>query len=149
VILVAATAATLIVQNYRERAVRLEQEQAERQQIMQRFARLEQMYADAASSGERSRPAQPGATAVSSNVQIPETRDPKVTAENAAARAEAIQHANALVDSAIQSGQWSRADVIAFNTATYRLSGEEQAEIMARLAVAINADQVQVDFNRR
>jgi hypothetical protein len=64
-------------------------------------------------------------------------------------RVEGLRAGNAIVDQAIADGLSSVSDFAALGAATRELSGEERAQIMARLAVAINADRVRLDQSRR
>ena len=53
-----------------------------------------------------------------------------------------IASADAMVDQAIQTGQWTRLQARDLGDLTADLSAEERGRIMARISAAINADQI-------
>jgi hypothetical protein len=69
--------------------------------------------------------------------------------EKRAAREEGLRAGNEMVDQAIAAGVWNPSDFAALGAATRELSGEERAQIMARLSAAINADRVRFDRSQR
>jgi hypothetical protein len=143
VVLAAATVATLIVHNSREQTARFEQVQDQLQQLVQHMGKLEQALANTAGRSEHS---QTRASVVTAPVtSAPAGKAATATPENDAARQEGFQAANALVDQAIQSGQWGSAELLAFGAAGHALSGDEQTAILARVSAAMNRGQVRFD----
>jgi type II secretory pathway pseudopilin PulG len=152
--IVAATAATLLIQSSREQAASLEQARSQHEELMQRLARLEHMLA--ATSADPSDAlhtfVSQGSNSAAVSARERSTKDAEaadIDAQRLAEHAARIQAGSAIVDHAIQTGQWSLANIAAFGSATSALSGEETAAVMARLSVAINADQVQLDMRPR
>lgn len=60
----------------------------------------------------------------------------------------AIAEADALVDQGLQSGHWSRRQADELGEAVAHLDVKEQGRILARVAAAINAGEMQMDPRR-
>jgi len=65
-----------------------------------------------------------------------------------ATQADDIAAADAMVDLALQSGHWSRAQANELTAAVSDLDVKEQGRILARISAAINAGQLQVELPR-
>lgn len=68
------------------------------------------------------------------------------TARFDARQAQAIASAESMVDRAVNSGQWTRAQASELNAAIADLDREEQGRILARISAAINEDRLQVEL---
>lgn len=154
--LVAATAATLVIQYSRPHDASVEQAVAKRvgvgphleQRAEQRLVRPPSR--SEAASAEKRRGLVP-AHSLRDDASARDGASKEVVAEASPdeKRAEhdaAVQAGNAIVDRAIQSGQWRSIDYAMFNAATYMLSGEEQADIMARVSGAITRGEVRFEM---
>src|SRR5882724_8543006 len=145
-------AATLIVHSSHERTEALEQAveqgRAQHEELMRHLGRSEQMLSIAQ---DRDITPAVGQTPMSAGA-VSASREgsaASATPEKRAAREEGLRAGNEMVDQAIAAGGWSPSDFAALGAATRELSGEERAQIMARLSAAINADRVRFDRSQR
>jgi hypothetical protein len=67
-------------------------------------------------------------------------------AERRKTAAQASLAANTLVEEALQARQWSRAQQHEFNLVASDLDGDEHARLMARVAAAVNRDELQIEL---
>ena len=79
-------------------------------------------------------------------VAQPATAASRDGTDDEAEQARAINSADALVDRAIQSGQWTHEQAKELVAATAGLPAKEQGRIHARISAAINAGQLQVEL---
>jgi len=146
VLIAAVTAATLVVRGQNERIAALERARAEGGELVRHLDTIEKMLAialdrDGSSAAHSARNATSSGNAPRepSAASAPQTH---LSPEQRAAHEEALRAGNAIVDRAIAAGLWNPTDFATLGAATKDLSGEERAQIMARLSAAINADQV-------
>jgi hypothetical protein len=146
-------AVTSLMRSPREHAAGLEQSGAQQEELTRRLDRLGELLTAAAGRGEAPQPAAPqGAGSNAAASRSSSTKDAaksEDSPEKRAQHAERLQTANTMVDHAIQTGQWSITDMAALGAATDGLSREERDQLMSRLTVAINSDQIRVDMRRR
>ena len=151
-ILAAAAVVTFLILSSRERAANFEQTRSQHEELTHRLARLEQMLAaiPADRRDAKHTAASEGLPSCSASTRERSTKGTTAAAATDASkiaeRSERIQAGSAVVDHAIQAGQWGPADIAAFGSATSGLSGEETADIMVKLSAAINANQVRLDM---
>ena len=113
-------------------------------QLNQRLDTLQRSLDALAPSRTQQSPS--SAAAVGHVAQLAAPIEPNSIVDAAAdARGEALRAGNAIVDRALQSARWTIDDVARLSTATATLSGQDRAEIQARLSAAINQDRLQVD----
>jgi hypothetical protein len=144
-------AATLVVRMSRERSAAVDQARAQHEELVRHLERIEKTLSVALERDtiaaaeyeeyEMSTSARSVPHAGSTNGA---TKADAISA-NRAALGEDMHEANAIVDRAIATGFVSGSDFDAFGTATRELSGEQRAQIMARLAAALNAERVQFE----
>ena len=144
----AMAATTLIVHSSHERTEALEQARAQHEELIRHLGRIEQMLSVAQ---DRDTTPAAGQTHMSTGALSASHEGSAASAapEKRAAREEDLRAGNEIVDQAIAAGVWSPSDFAALGGATRDLSGEERAQIMARLSAAINADRVRFDQSRR
>jgi hypothetical protein len=145
--LVAALSAISVIQISRAQA------RAQHGELIQRLERLETMLA---ATGDRSETAHagisqgsPSGSAVLCDNTKRDVEKADISPEKRAEHAQILQAGNDIVDRAIQSGQWSSADMGTLLAATNGLSTNERGDIVARLSAAINAGQIHPDMRRR
>lgn len=77
---------------------------------------------------------------------------PRTPAEQAAeaerqkAAEQASVTANAMVDQALQVGQWTKAQQLEFNLVAADLDGDEHTRLLQRISAAINRDELQIEL---
>lgn len=144
-VIAVAIAAAICVRDSQQRAAFLEQQHAQNQQLMRHLDELEQRLALV-----ESRKVSPVgvSTTVASASSAATGKLPAASPEKTPEHEQSIKESNNIVDTAIQSGTWTRNDLMQFTLASRYLSGEESAAIMSRMSAAINADQVKIDFRR-
>jgi hypothetical protein len=162
VLIVAGTAATWLARDARSRRDHEEQDRALHAQLIERLDRMDH------SISVMSEGALAVATRVAQNrdapaigpSQIPPAGAPAqapaaTSVETAAARAPLspeqethLRTGTEIVDRALAAARWSDEDRDALNVATVTLPGERRAELMARVAAAINRDQLRVETTR-
>jgi hypothetical protein len=148
-VVAAMTAATLIVHSSRERTEALEQARAQHEELVRHLERIEQMILIVRNRDTTLAADQPHVSTGALSASPEQSAAADATPEKRAAREEGLRAGNAIVDQAIADGLWGVSDFAALGAATRELSGEERAQIMERLAVAINADRVRLDQSRR
>jgi hypothetical protein len=153
VALAVGAAAVTIVQSSRGRAASLEQSRSQQEQLTRRLDGLERLLASAPGrSGAPQAAVSQGAPASTQLVRDSPTKEAaktEATPEKRAEHAQRLQAANAMVDRGIQLGQWSMADMALLGAATNGLSAEERDQLMSKLTVAINSDQIKLDMRHR
>jgi len=146
-------AATLIVHSSHERTEALEQAveqaRAQHEELMRHLGRIEQMLSIAQDRDITPAVGQTPMSAGAVSASHEASAAASATPEKRAAREEGLRAGNEMVDQAIAAGVWSPSDFAALGAATRELSGEERAQIMARLSAAINADRVRFDRSQR
>jgi hypothetical protein len=127
----------------------VEQARAQHEELMRHLGRIEQMLSIAQDRDTTS--AAVGETHMSTGAVCASREGSAARAmpEKRAAREEGLRAGNEMVDQAIAAGVWNPSDFAALGAATRELSGEERAQIMARLSAAINADRVRFDQSQR
>jgi hypothetical protein len=144
-------AATLLVHVSRERSAALDQARAQQEELVRHLERIEKTLSVAlerdtiAAAEYEEYEMSTSARSVPHDSSTNGAAKADAMSANRAARDEALHEGNAIVDRAIANGFVRGSDFDAFGTATRELGGEERAQIMARLAAALNAERVQVE----
>jgi len=66
--------------------------------------------------------------------------------ERQKAAAQASVTANAMVEQALQVGQWTKAQQLEFNVVAADLDGDEHTRLLQRISAAINRDELQIEL---
>jgi hypothetical protein len=138
---VVACSLTLVVARYfqsRETPA-VTPEQVRHEQLLERIDKLERLVAATAAM----RPASFEVRAIAPAEGLP--TEPAADPQSSENRDSALRDGNAVVERALQAARWSQQDAIELHVTTAALSGQERAEIYARLSAAINSDRLQVD----
>ena len=144
---VAAVAVTIYLRDARDRAEMLEQSRVQHEEVTRRWDRLERFLA--ARDPVAVLPAlSPGSSPASRDGVNKEVARTEAAAGKPPDYAERIQAGNAIVDHAIQDGRWNSSDMVSLGVATNGLTAEDRGAMMARLSVAVNANQVKLDLQR-
>ena len=151
----AAMTATVVVHTARERerTARHEELRVQNEARRRRLESLEQSLAAASKRSDRATSAgapPPPITATTTPVEPPvqEATPPPFTPEQLRQHDTSLQSGTALVEDAIRTGQCTLTDVTALGAAMHDLTEAERAQLMTRLTVAINDQQVKVDMRR-
>jgi len=86
------------------------------------------------------------AAGASPEVAVAGVSQPPVDPARQKAEAKALVAATSMVDQALQMGQWTRAQQHEFNLLAENLDGDEHGRLMARIAAAINRNELQIEL---
>jgi hypothetical protein len=150
-VLVAAVAGAAALFVYERNATTIEQARAEHDEMVRHMMRMEELLQSVARNRTGQAAVPTPVLPVARGSSTPSAGEPGATPEagttptERAAHEESVRSGNAFVDHIIASGHWNMSEMNNFLSATRGLSGGERGQMMARLAAAVNANQVRFD----